>query len=160
MLRCQGDLIGLPDTAQKRELHHATLPDRREPLLVLTALAEQGQETDAARERLRPPLQRLGEALDVAHEEALCQITQSDVDQRRELAFDGQEVRDHAEHGVPRPRLRLFDECDHLPYPGAETLPAADQTVQHGRAARKPTALLPQFGHDLYGTLAQLSEAI
>ena len=101
-----------------------------------------------------------GEALDIAHDEALRPVAQRDVDERGVFALHRQEVGDDAEDRVPRARRGLLDQRDHLAHAGAEALAAADQPVEHAGAACEPAAFLPQLRDALAGAVTELTEAL
>ena len=102
------------------------------------------QKADAAGERLATLKHRLGQHPRVAHQEALRPVAQGQVDQRGVLAADGQEVGDHADHGLPWPRLRLVEERQDLAHAGPQPFVTAFEPLQHLDPAGQAAALLAQ----------------
>src|SRR5205823_10817176 len=96
----------------------------------------------------------------VADQEALRPLAQGQVDQRRVLVFDREEIGDHAHDGAPGAWVGLVQPAQYLTDPGTEALLAALQSFENLHTAGHAAALLAQARDQFAGLVAQALEAV
>ena len=143
--RDQAGMIGsdgagrLADPADERQLHVAKHRKR------FVRRGPKRHEADAARERLRMLAERLPQLGHVADDEALGPVAERQIDESGMLALHGQEVGDHAEDRLPRPRLRLFEQLEDLADADAEAFVTPQQAFEDVDPAGESAPILAKL---------------